>query len=184
LYEQAMAELEKYPAKQKINLIDFKEPIKWTQKDLKYGIKETSYNYKEPYYLKWISLHALIILFTLILIITSIFDHHKILQFISKHKYWIIYLLLSYVVIFYIALDWGRWFYLMVMNFILFLSVNNKIIESNLKPKIAFNPVIISIILILSSLIYVPHFYYGEFPKNPFNTIFYRIFMHVNGSIL
>jgi hypothetical protein len=184
LYEQAMAELEKYPAKQKINLIDFKEPIKWIQKDLKYGIKETSYNYKEPYYLKWISLHALIILFTLILIITSIFDHRKILQFISKYKYWMIYLLISYVVIFYIALDWGRWFYLIVMNFILFLSINNKIIESNLKHKIALNPVIISIILILSSLIYVPQLYYRDFSKNPFNTIFYRIFVHVSESIL
>lgn len=182
LYKNAISELEKYPEKQKINLVDYKDPIRWVGENLSFGIERTSRNYKEPFLLKWISIHLFIIIASMFLVCICIFKLSDISHFIFKYKLWFIYLFFSYLFIYFIALDWGRWLYLILMNFIIFVSVNKEKIKFEYNPRNSINLFVI-FILISCSLVYIPHFYYGIFPNNPFNTIFYRIFVGFTESI-
>lgn len=161
---------------------DFMEPFKWIGKDMEYGIKETSFNYKEPYLLKWTSLHFFVTISSLFLVCVCIFNLSDISHFIFKYKLWFIYLFSSYLFIYFIALDWGRWLYLILMNFIIFISVNKEKIKFKYNTRNSIN-LLVTFILICCSLVYIPHYYLGAFPNNPFNTIFYRIFVRVTESI-
>lgn len=161
---------------------DFMGPFTWIVKDIKYGIKKTSRNYKEPYLLKWTSLHFFVIISSLFLVCACIFNLSDISHFIFKYKFWFIYLFSSYLFIYFIALDWGRWLYLILMNFIIYLTVNKEKIKFEFNPKNSIN-LLITFILICCSLLYIPHHYFGAFPNNPFNTVFYRIFVRVTESI-
>lgn len=182
LNKKAITELETYSEKHKIEVVDYKDPIRWVGESLSYGIEKTSRNYKEPYLLKWTSLHFFVIITSLFLVCVCIFNLSDISHFIFKYKLWFIYLFFSYLFIYFIALDWGRWLYLILMNFIIFLSVNKEKIKFKYNTRNSIN-LLVTFILICFSLVYIPHYYLGAFPNNPFNTIFYRIFVRVTESI-
>jgi hypothetical protein len=180
LMEKAMAEKNSYHKEIKGEDIDYKGPIDWLNKDLNYGIKKASRNYIEPFLLKWSIFHFCLIALDVFLIVFILFHKHDILDFFNKYKYWMLYTIFSFSVLYYIAVDWGRWLYLIAMHLLILLAVNKNAIVLKMKKVNNITTVFFSFLLLVQAVFFIPHFYYSDwFVSNPYNTVFYRMLIRV-----
>jgi hypothetical protein len=140
----------------------FVAPLLWLDKDLKFGIEAASKLYLSRDTLYYWGLRFLILGMTIGLLVLITKRIYKFDFNFNKQLLWYLLIFGGFIIQLSIAIDWGRFFHIFLINFFLFIihkrSINQNLIFS-LGQQTSIS--ILFLIIVFTSFLMVPVFYSG-----------------------
>jgi hypothetical protein len=134
--------------------------IGWLNSDLHRGINETSLNYKDPIFFKAALLDVIYFMLATICFIVLSTGNFNFLRVPLKYPISFAFLIVGLNLMFYIAIDWGRWMHLAFMHLVIFISVVAKPIWNQIYLTSIRKPILLGLVIISIGIFNtVPVFY-------------------------